>query len=118
MPDIIYVKDLVVQACVGVEVWEQAITQKVSIDFELKTDITKAAKTDDVNNTLNYQEIAVAIREFVENTSTKLLEALAERTAAMLLDKFPIMGLRLRMSKPYIVSGAKDAGVIIERGDW
>ncbi|HAS52123.1 MAG TPA: dihydroneopterin aldolase, partial [Gammaproteobacteria bacterium] len=46
----------------------------------------------------------------------QLVETLAERIAALLLQEFAVPWLRLTLHKPGVPSGAKAAGVIIERG--
>jgi dihydroneopterin aldolase len=44
------------------------------------------------------------------------VETLAERCAAIVRDEFGVAWLRLRLSKPGAVRGAKAVGVVIERG--
>ena len=44
-----------------------------------------------------------------------LVETLAERCAAIVLDEFDVRWLRLKLSKPGAVRGARAVGVIIER---
>ena len=50
-------------------------------------------------------------------TETYSEEAVAEEIAAIVLAEFPVSWLRLRLGKPGAVTGARDVGVIIERGD-
>jgi len=45
-----------------------------------------------------------------------LIETMAERVAELVLAEFPVNWLRLRVGKPGAVTGARDVGVIIERG--
>ena len=44
-----------------------------------------------------------------------LVETLAERIAAIVLEEFDVKWLKLRLGKPGAVTGSKDVGVIIER---
>ena len=48
MQDIIYIKDLRVQAIIGIFGWEREVRQEVSIDLEFPFDCKKAAKTDSI----------------------------------------------------------------------
>jgi len=46
-----------------------------------------------------------------------LVETLAERIAIIVREEFGVPWLRLRLSKPGAVRGARDVGVVIERGE-
>ena len=56
-----------------------------------------------------------AIR-FIEASDFQLVEALAERSAAIILKEFPVNWLKLKLGKPGAVRGSTAVGVIIERG--
>jgi dihydroneopterin aldolase len=45
-----------------------------------------------------------------------LIETLAERIADIVREEFGVPWLRLRLGKPGAVTGSRDVGVIIERG--
>jgi len=53
--------------------------------------------------------------EFVRASDFGLVETLAERCAQIVLDEFNVQWLRLKLSKPGAVRGARAVGVIIER---
>ena len=52
---------------------------------------------------------------FVSQSSFGLVETLAERCAEIVLQEFDVAHLRLKLSKPGAVRGARAVGVIIER---
>ena len=54
--------------------------------------------------------------EFVSSSEFLLLESLAERIAELLQQEFKVPWLRLTLSKPGAVTGAREVGLIIERG--
>jgi dihydroneopterin aldolase len=116
MPDILYVKDLRIQTTIGVLAWERGIKQWVSIDFEMVHDIRQAAKTDCLDDTINYQDIGTRLIEFVGQSEFNLIETLAEQCANIILNEFGVSWVRLRASKPMAVAQSQDSGVIIERG--
>lgn len=114
--DIIYLHDLKVETIIGVFGWERCTTQVVIIDLEMQMDIRKSAKTDSIEDTLNYKAVAKRVIEYVENSQFQLVETLAEHVAEILLKDFGIEWLRVRVNKKGAVRGAGDVGVIIERG--
>jgi dihydroneopterin aldolase len=114
--DIIYLKDLRIDTIVGIYEWERRTRQTVIFDIEMGADISRAARTDAIEDTLNYKAVAKRIISFVENSDCQLIETLAERVADILLREFEVPWLRLSLNKQGAVRGVRDVGVIIERG--
>jgi len=114
--DIIFLSDLRVETVIGIWDWERKIRQTVSIDLEMSADIAKAAATDDVKDTLNYKLVAKRLQQFVGDSDFQLVETLAEKIAAIVLDEFDVEWVKVRVNKPGAIRGARDVGVLIERG--
>jgi dihydroneopterin aldolase len=114
--DIIYISDLRVDTVIGIYDWERRIRQTVSVDLELAADIRKAAGSDDIADTINYKAVAKRVLAFVGESEFRLVETLAERIAAIVLNEFNVPWVRVRLNKPGAVRGARDVGVLIERG--
>lgn len=110
--DKIHIEGLEVFALIGVYDWEREHHQRLIIDVELSADLSIAAQTDDVNNTLNYALIARGISDFAANSEYKLIEALASNMVDWLLQAFPrLKTVRLKLSKPDILANAKNVAV-------
>ncbi len=114
--DTIFLRDLEMDATIGVYEWEKRIRQKVCINLEMATDITPAATSHSIDDTLDYKAVAKRIVQFVEASHYELIESLIEKVAAMLIQEFDIPWLRITISKPRAVRGARDVGITIERG--
>ena len=114
--DIIFISELRIETIIGIYDWERVTKQTVSLDLEMATDIHKAAATDSIDDTLNYKAIAKRLIEFVGASDYQLVETLAEKIAALVLEEFDVAWLRLRLHKPGALRGARDVGVVIERG--
>ena len=65
---------------------------------------------------MNYKSVAKRLIEFVGNSEYQLVETLAERCAAIILEEFQVPWVKLRVNKQGALRGARDVGVIIERG--
>ena len=109
-------RDLEVNATIGIFEWEKRIRQKVRINLEMATDISKAASSDSIHDTLDYKAIAKRVVQFVEDSRYELVETLIEKVAEILLNEFKISWVRVTISKPGAVRGSRDVGIIIERG--
>lgn len=114
--DIVYIRELEIQTVIGIYDWEREIRQTVSLDLDMATDIRAAAQTEDITNTLDYKAVSKRLIAFIEEAEFLLIETMAERVAEIVLNEFPVSWLRLRLGKPGAVTGARDVGVIIERG--
>ncbi|HEB66611.1 MAG TPA: dihydroneopterin aldolase [Gammaproteobacteria bacterium] len=114
--DIIYLNDLRIDTVIGIFDWERRIRQTVVFDLEMGADIRKAAASDDIADTLNYKAVAKRLIQFVSESEFQLVETLAEKVAAIILDEFDVPWVRVRLNKQGAVRGARDVGVIIERG--
>ena len=114
--DIVFIEDLRIQTVIGVYDWEREITQTVSLDLEMATDIRKAASSDSIEDTLNYKAVAKRLIAFVGESEFQLVETLAERIAGIVTEEFGVSWLRLKLHKPGALRGSRDVGVMIERG--
>ncbi len=113
--DIIYLHDLAVDCVIGAWDWEREITQTVYIDLDMAWDIQAAGASDDLDDTLSYKDVSKAVSALVIERQFKLVEAMAEDIAALLLDQFKVPWCRVRINKKGAVRDAQDVGVIIER---
>jgi len=115
--DRVFIEDLRIQTVIGVFDWEREITQTISLDLQMAFDISRAAKSDNIADTLDYKSVSKRLIQFVESSEFQLVEALAEHCAQIVLDEFPVNWLRLKLSKPGAVRGSSAVGVIIEHGE-
>ncbi|MDD4564630.1 MAG: dihydroneopterin aldolase [Eubacteriales bacterium] len=102
----------------GVLQEEKTIGQKFFIDAHLYLSLKKAGETDDLNFSVNYEEVYDTIRKVATNEKYNLLEGLAERICSEIFLFYPaVQKMRIRVKKPEApVPGIFDYfGVEIER---
>jgi 7,8-dihydroneopterin aldolase/epimerase/oxygenase len=113
--DKVFIEALEIEALIGIYDWERRIRQPLLFDLEMAFDNRKPAATDAVADTLDYKAVSKRLIEFVSQSDFGLVETLAERCAELVLREFDVAHLRLKLSKPGAVRGARAVGVIIER---
>jgi len=113
--DVVFVKDLKVEAVIGVYEWERAITQPLLIDIALETDIGQAAISDNVDDALNYKAVCDDVSEWCQAIKAQLLEHLAGQIADKLLEKYATHKVTLSIAKPTAIRQADAVGVQITR---
>jgi dihydroneopterin aldolase len=113
--DKIFIHALKTEAIIGIFDWERQVKQTVILDIEISADITKAALSDSIDDTLNYKRIAKRVLAFVEESKFHLVETLAEHIAMLLLEEFGVAWVGLSLSKPGAIRSSRDVGVKLER---
>lgn len=115
--DIIFLRDLQIETIIGIYDWERKTKQVVILDLEMATDIRKAAKTDDIQYTVDYKAVSKRVIAFVEQSEFLLVETLAETIAGIILNEFNVPWILLTLNKKGAIRGASDVGITIERGE-
>lgn len=114
--DKVFIEQLEVITTIGVYDWEQTIKQKLILDLEMAHDNKPAGKSDDVTHALDYAQVSQAVIKHIESGRFLLVERVAEEIAELIMQRFSVPWIRIRLTKPGAVPQAKGVGVIIERG--
>ena len=114
--DLVYIHGLEIETIIGIFDWEREQKQTVVITLEMGTNIVPAAASEDIGKALDYKKVANRLIAFIESAEFLLIETMAEQIAQLVLEEFEVPWLRLQVGKPGAITGAKDVGVIIERG--
>ena len=113
--DHVFIEGLEIDALIGIYDWERRIRQTLVFDLEMGFDNRVPAASDDIADTLNYKAVSKRLVEYVSQSDFGLVETLAERCAEIVIAEFSVDWLRLKLSKPGAVRGARAVGVVIER---
>jgi 7,8-dihydroneopterin aldolase/epimerase/oxygenase len=113
--DKIFLRGLAIECTIGFLDWERQVKQTVVIDLEIPVDCERAARSDDVADTVDYKSMAKRVIAFVSGSEFLLVETLAHRTAMLLLEEFAVAWVRLSVNKPGAIRGSRDVGVTLER---
>jgi dihydroneopterin aldolase len=117
MMDTVFLRDLKIDTVIGIYGWERRVRQTLIFDLEMSADVAKAAKTDKIEDALNYKSIAKRLQQYVGESEFDLIETLAEECARIIREEFNVAWVKLTLNKKGAVRGATDVGVIIERGE-
>ena len=99
----------------GCSAEERKYTQPFIVDAELYFDISKAAATDDLADTIDYVAVLADIKAIVEGTSRNLIETVAQEIAAVLLSNYPILdAVKIILRKPAPPVREKFSGAAVE----
>jgi dihydroneopterin aldolase len=113
--DAIVIRDLRVEALVGIHRRERHVLQTVSIDLEIGVPGAVVFVSDKVADTIDYEQVALKIRALAASGHFRLVETFADRIAAMLLNELRAPWARVSVAKVGILANARYVGVTIER---
>ncbi|MGH8232354.1 MAG: dihydroneopterin aldolase [Steroidobacteraceae bacterium] len=113
--DRIFLRGLTTECIIGFVDWERRAAQTVVIDLELPCDCTRAARRDQVEDTVDYKSVAKRVLSWVQASQFHLVESLAQGLALVLLAEFPLEWVRVSVNKPGAIRHSRDVGVCIER---
>lgn len=99
--DKICIEDLEIYARHGVYPEENKLGQKFLICAQLEVDGSRAARQDDLSQSVNYGEVCYYIKELMEQRTFRLIETVADVLAQEILLKFPLVqGVTVEVKKP------------------
>ncbi len=112
--DTITLSDLEVECRVGVTEAERAQPQLLRISLELQADLSAAARTDALGDTLDYQAVAEAVVRRCRQGQWQLIEKLAGDLAQLVLDQFEPARVMVEVKK-YVIPHARHVSVRLTR---
>jgi 7,8-dihydroneopterin aldolase/epimerase/oxygenase len=118
MSDRIFVRGLALHAYHGVMAHEAKVGQTFTIDLDLEIDLSAAARSDKVVDTVSYDKVVDCASKAFCAQRLRLIEAAAGRVADALLAGFPrVRSVRVTIHKPHAPIAARfdDVGVTLVR---
>lgn len=114
--DTVFIDGLTTQAIIGIYDWERENRQPLIFDIDMDLPISKAAKSDDINDTVDYKKVADEIIDLVDVSRHELLETLCEEICQHILKHHQaVQTIRLKVSKPQAVPETNTVGLRITR---
>jgi 7,8-dihydroneopterin aldolase/epimerase/oxygenase len=113
--DKIFLSALKTECIVGIWDWERKVRQTVVIDLEMAADVRAAARSDRIEDTIDYKRVAKRLLAFVAASEFQLVETLTEHIARIIVTEFGVPWVRVRLNKQGAIRGSRDVGIVIER---
>jgi dihydroneopterin aldolase len=113
--DAILIRDLRVEALIGIHRRERHAKQTLSIDLDIGVPGTAVFASDKVADTIDYEQVALRIRELAASGHFRLVETVADKIATLLMQDFGAPWAKVSVAKIGILPNAKFVGVTIER---
>ncbi len=115
MKDSIVINEINAFSKIGLYDFERELGQNLVINLELETDLSKAAKSNAIEDTVDYTKVSVKVREIAQKKEYLLVENLAEEIVLELFNSFKLIeAIKLELHKT-IINAEKFSGKIAIR---
>jgi len=116
MGDTILLEGIQIPAALGVTAAERRMRRPVTLDLEVVRDLAAAGRSDQIRQTIHYEQIFNVVEDVAGNHQHRLVESLGERIAQAVLSKFDVDSVTVTVRKPKPIAGVLDyAGIRITR---
>ena len=110
------IEGLKVDTVVGCFNWERQIIQPLMLDLTIHNDLSQAAQSDELEDTLNYAQICELAAQVIQQAQPKLIEHAAQLVLESLFTTFSsIESIIITIRKPAIIAQATAVGIRLER---
>ncbi|CAB3683145.1 dihydroneopterin aldolase [Paraburkholderia rhynchosiae] len=113
--DIVFIENFIGQTIIGIDSSELHVPQSVRMNLAIGVPAIRACTTDCIEDTINYAAVRSALHALLESHGVRLLEALAEAVARLLITDFGAHWVRVALAKPAKFDDVAAVGVQIER---
>lgn len=115
MNDLIRIRDLTLRCIIGIYPEERTQKQDVILQITLRTDMRKAARTDRIEDAMDYKALKKDIVKLVEGSSFQLIETMADRVATLCLQDRRVTEATVCVDKPAALRFARSVAVELTR---
>ena len=113
--DKIIIKDLLLRGIIGINDDERVNKQDILINIVMYADTRLAAKSDNIDDAVNYRTITKHLIDHVESSTDFLVEKLVNDMARIILTEYAVDRVIVRVEKPGALRFAESVGVEIDR---
>jgi len=99
----IRIKNLKLRIIVGINPEERIHKQDVLINITADIDDSKAIQTEDINDTLNYRNLAKSVIDFVEKSEFYLLDTLVDKVLNLVMSDDMVIRASVEIDKTTVL---------------
>lgn len=113
--DRIYIQDMKLSCIIGINEDERLNQQDIIINIIIYADLSKACKSDNIEDTVDYKKLKKSIVNMIKNSSYYLIERLVDHIAEICLKNPRVKKVTVRVDKPFALTFARTVSVEITR---
>lgn len=98
----------------GIHEWENHIDREIIINAELETNHENSLTSDNIEDTINYEEIVAKIQNLLQSKRFKLIEKMAAEIMSKLMEDKRIRRCKLEVDKVGAIKDIDSFSIILE----
>lgn len=114
--DKVFIKNLCINCIVGILEQERIHKQRLLVNIEIDVDLEPCAKTQDLNQSVDYAKVCELVSNYIKNKKALLLESLAYELCDLIFANFRVaQGIKLSLEKPDILENCQGVGICVQK---
>lgn len=111
---IVNIKNLRIKTVIGIHPWEKDIDRELRLNIKIFCDDCNATKSDEINDTIDYDVITNKVRNIVKNNKFNLIEKLAKTLMDAILEDEKISRCIIEVDKMNVFEDVDSFSVILD----
>jgi len=111
----VFVRDLVVEANIGIHAHEKKQSQRIRINLDLSVVDDYLMDADNIDQVVCYEQVVIETKAIIATGHINLVETLAEQIAERILVMPKTLSVRVRVEKLDVLPDVGSVGIEIER---
>jgi dihydroneopterin aldolase len=112
---LIKVKNLRLKTILGVYAWEDFIDREIIINAEIETNHLDSLASDNIADTIDYDEIISKIKNLLQSQRFKLIEKMAAEIMKKIMEDKRIVRCKLEVDKVGVIAGVDSFSITLEQ---
>jgi FolB domain-containing protein len=110
---VVRIKNLKLQAIIGVNDWERREQQEIIVNIEAEFDASRACATDNINDAVDYSALEQDLAAKVQASRFFLLEKLADFILGIVMSDGRIIRASVEVDKPRALPSADSVSISV-----
>jgi dihydroneopterin aldolase len=111
---LIKIKNLRLKTILGVHAWEDHIDREIIINAEIETNYGVSLTSDNITDTIDYEEIVSKIKTLLQSQRFKLIEKMAAEIMKKIMEDHRISRCKLEVDKVGVIPGIDSFSITLE----
>lgn len=112
---IIKIKNLRLKTIIGIYDWEASFQRDVVINAEIESDFEESCKSDNIKDTIDYDQLINKINNLVKNSRFNLIEKLAQSIINSIMEDKRIKRCKLELDKVKVIDCVDSFSITLEK---
>lgn len=112
---LIKIKNFRLKTIIGIHEWEEKVDREIIINAEIDTDFVASLHSDNIADTIDYDNIITKIKNLISKNRFKLIEKLAQEIMNKIMEDNRIKRCKLEVDKVGVVESVESFSVTIEQ---